>query len=46
MEYILRNIDRSLWTKLKIMAAVEKTTMREIILTLIERAVNDFNRGK
>jgi hypothetical protein len=40
--YILKNVNPKLWQEVKILAIKKRTTIRELIIELLEKAVREY----
>lgn len=40
--YILKNVNPELWQEVKILAIKKRTTIRELIIELLEKAVREY----
>lgn len=45
MDYTLKEVHDNLWHRVKIMAATQQKTIKAIIIELLTKAVNDFERN-
>ncbi len=42
MDYILKGVDPELWYRIKVMVAIRETTIKDVMIGLLEREVKEF----